>query len=163
VPYHRYLVGDRERLVLVVGDQDRGGAGLAKQPPDVGADGRPEARVEGTEGFVEQDEAGLDGERPGERDPLLLPAGELMRIALAEPGHADRVEQVNDHRATPFSSWQAEADVGGHRQMREQGAILRHVADAPPFRWHPVGGPVDDPPADPDGAGIGLLEAGDYP
>src|SRR2546421_450822 len=53
-------VGDRQRLVLVVGDQHRRGAGAAEDLLDVGADAGPQVRVQRGERLVEQDHGGLD-------------------------------------------------------------------------------------------------------
>ena len=37
---------------------------------------------------------GLDGQRPGQGDPLLLAAGQLVRVLLGLGGQADQVEQL---------------------------------------------------------------------
>src|ERR1700754_1755805 len=97
-------VGDRQRLVLVVGDQPRRGAGPAEDLLDIGADAGPQVRVQRGERLVEQDHGGLDGQRASQRDPLLLAAGELMRVAPAEPAQADRLEQAVDFAATALAS-----------------------------------------------------------
>ena len=61
------------------------------------AGGHPQAGVEGGERLVEQHELGLAGQRPGQRDALLLAAGELVRAAL---GHGrvqrDHLQQLAD-------------------------------------------------------------------
>ena len=102
------------------------------------------AGVERTEGLVQQHEAGLDGQRPGQRDPLLLPAGELMRVAIARGRPCPTASSRSATASRRSAAGEAEADVGRHRQMREQAALLRHVADAAAFRWHVGAGPVDD-------------------
>ena len=62
---------------------------------DVGADAGPQVRVERGERLVEQHHGRLDGQRPGQRHPLLLAAGQLVRVALAEAGQADRLQQLD--------------------------------------------------------------------
>jgi hypothetical protein len=62
--------------VCVGGPQDRA---------DVLADRGAQGRVEVGERLVEQDQVGLRGERAGQRDPLLLAAGQLGRQPVAEP------------------------------------------------------------------------------
>ena len=49
----------------------------------------------------------------------------------------DRIAQLPD-TASPFQHppVEAEPDVPGYAQMREQGAFLRHEADAAPVRWY---------------------------
>ena len=47
--------------------------------------------------------AGFEDQRAGERDPLLLPAGELVRPALLVTGQTDELERATDHRPlSPF-------------------------------------------------------------
>ena len=84
-------VGHGRRLDLVVGDEDRGHAELALQRLDLGAHGQPQRGVEVGERLVEQQELRLLDQRAGERDALLLAAGQLARPAveqLARPGRA---------------------------------------------------------------------------
>jgi hypothetical protein len=146
-----------------VGDQHRGRAGLAQQALDVGPDGGAQAGVERPERLVEQDQAGLDGQRPGQCDPLLLATGELVRVAAAQAGQADRLQQVADGRAAALPPGQPEPDVGGHREVREQAALLRHVADAAALGRLIAAGTVHDGAAEGEQAAVGVLEAGDHP
>ena len=62
-----------------------------------------------------------------------LDARELMRSALGEVGReADELEQAGDARVVlALPAEQAERDVGGHGQVREEAALLRHEADPP--------------------------------
>jgi hypothetical protein len=39
--------------------------------------------------FVAQDQPGVGDQRTGQRDPLLLAAGQLVRVPLAERAQAD--------------------------------------------------------------------------
>ena len=55
----------------------------------LGADLDPQRGVEVGERLVEQQHPRLRRQGPGERDPLLLAAGEGGRAAVAEPGEAD--------------------------------------------------------------------------
>ena len=89
-------VGERERLVLVVGHEDRGGHGLGEHMRDIAAKLFPERRVERAERLVEQHQRRADRERAGERDALLLAAGELVRVAVGVPVEADHLEQFAD-------------------------------------------------------------------
>ena len=61
------------------------------------AQGHPDLRVEGGQRLVEEEHGGLDGERPGERDPLLLAARQLVRVAVArDRGRWIELEQLGD-------------------------------------------------------------------
>ena len=81
VPHDRDLVGDRQRLLLVVGHQQRRHSGVGEQPCDRLAGGCPQPGVQRAERLVEQHQHGLAGQRASERDALLLTAGQLMRAA----------------------------------------------------------------------------------
>ena len=87
-------VGDRERLLLVVGDVDRRDPELELDAADLLAQLDAHLRVERRERLVEQQHARLDRERPRERDALLHAARELVRIALAGVGEPDELEQL---------------------------------------------------------------------
>ena len=96
--HHGDAVGDAHRLVLIVGHQDGGEAELALQPLDLDLHVEPEVAVERGERLVEQQDRGLDGQRAGERHPLLLAARQLARQALAEAAELDDVEEARDAR-----------------------------------------------------------------
>ena len=91
---HGDPIADRERLGLVVGDEHGGGAGLAQQVHDVGADLGAEVRIEAGERLVEQHQPRLRGQRTGEGDALALTARQLVRVAVAVARQADRRQPV---------------------------------------------------------------------
>ena len=68
----------------------------ALDPPDLLAQLHAHLRVERRERLVEEEDARLDRERARERDPLLHPARELVRIAVAGVAEADELEQLRD-------------------------------------------------------------------
>ena len=74
VTEHRDLISHRKGFVLVVGDEDRRGAGLAEDAEHVRAHRCPQRCVERREGLVEEDDLRLDGQRPRQGDSLLLAA-----------------------------------------------------------------------------------------
>ncbi len=87
-------VGDREGLLLVVSHVDGRDAELELDAADLLAQLDPHLRVERRERLVEQEDARLDRERPSERDALLHPARELVRVALASMAEPDELEQL---------------------------------------------------------------------
>src|SRR5207247_6665849 len=97
--HDRDAIGDAHRLVLVVGDQDGGEPELALQPLDLDLHVQAESLVERAERLVEQQHGGLDGERAGHGDALLLASGELAREAITELGEANDLEELI-HRST---------------------------------------------------------------
>ena len=61
-----------------MGDEQGGGAELLLERADLLAQLEPDLGVQGGQRLVEQQHPGLDGERPGQRDALLLAAGQLV-------------------------------------------------------------------------------------
>ena len=164
VPQHRHLVGHGQCLVLIVGHQDGRRAGLAQHGVHIGSDRRTHGRVERGEGLVEEDDLGPDGECPGERDPLLLPARELVGVAPAVPGQPHQLEELVDPAAAIRAPGQAEGHVAPDAEMREQRALLGDVPDAAPLARHEAtAGVVDQVLADEDLSVVGPFEAGHDP
>src|SRR5690606_41051556 len=62
----------------------RGDAQLLLDPPDLKAQPLPEVGVQGRQGLVQEQGLGLRRQGPGQRRPLLLPGGELVRAAVAQ-------------------------------------------------------------------------------
>ena len=79
--HHGDAVGQDQRLFLVVGDEDRGQAELALQATDLELHGLAQLAVERTERLVEQQQPRVEDDGTGQRDALLLAAGELARQA----------------------------------------------------------------------------------
>ena len=79
--------------------------------------------VERRQRLVEQQQLRLRRQRAGERHALLLAAGELVGIAVAELRQLDDAEHLLDARVDlglrHAGDLQAEADVLRHRQVRE--------------------------------------------
>ena len=88
--HHRHPVGDRERLVVVVGDEQRRGALGPQDVAQVGGEPLAQAAVERRQRLVEQQQPGPDGQRPGQRDPLALAAGQRGRLAVRRSPGARR-------------------------------------------------------------------------
>ena len=97
--HHADAVGDRQRLGLVVGDEQRRDAEPLLDAADLDAQLVAHARVERRQRLVEQQHARLDRERSGERDALLLAAGELVGVVAGVVGEADELEHLLGARA----------------------------------------------------------------
>ena len=161
--HHRDLVGQRQRLALVVGDEHgRGAAGA--QGPDDGPPGLlPQPRVERGEGLVEQHQARSRRQRPGQRHPLLLAPGELVGEAAGQGARQlDEVEQLGHPGpgAAALAARQAERDVAGDVEVGEQRPLLGDVAEVALARGHGPAVTGDAPAGDPHGAAGGVEEAG---
>jgi hypothetical protein len=91
---------------------------------------------------------------------LLLPAGELVRVAIGEPAEADQVQHVGgaSGRARAAAQPQSELDVGECGEVREQAVRLEHHAHVAPVR----GQRADVPAVDQHLPGVGVLQPGEH-
>ena len=92
--HHHDPVGEEHGLGDRVGDEEDGGAGLGADPHQLVLHPLAGDLVERAERLVHQQQPRALGERPGDRDPLLHAAGELVGVALGEVGEADQLEQL---------------------------------------------------------------------
>ena len=113
--------------------------------------------------LVKQQHRRLEHERPGQRHPLLLAAGELAGTALGERAQLDELERLVDLAGqaclAQLAVAQAERDVIEHGQEREQRVALEDGVDVALVRRS--AGNVHVVKQDP--AGGRLLEPGDQP
>jgi hypothetical protein len=86
-----------------------------------------------------------------------------MRIAPGQAGQPDRVQQVQRPAAAPFPGRYPESHVAKDREVREEAALLRDIADPPPFRRDMHIRPVRHRAADPHRPAVGALESGEDP
>jgi hypothetical protein len=101
--------------------------------------------VERGERLVEQQQGRFGGERPGQRHPLGLPAGELARLAVGQVGQSDP-GQPRDRggvglRPAGTSAARSEGDILRRREVREQQVVLEHHPDRTPFGRYERAGP----------------------
>src|SRR5581483_6715920 len=143
--HHDDTIGELERFFLIVRDEDRGVAGAIVQRAEPAPQILAHLRIERAERLVEQQHARLDRERARERNALLLPAGELVRIALLQSRQLHELEQflhatldLGCGGTMPFVAHaQAERDVLADRHVLEQRVMLEHEADAPSLHRQP--------------------------
>ena len=113
--HHRNAVGEHQRLLLVVGDEDRGEAKLALQPADLELHGLAQLAVEGTERLVEQQKARIEHDGARQRHALLLAARELpgqARLVARQLDHGDRLADA----ASRSRSWRRCASPAERRR-----------------------------------------------
>ena len=130
---HDDLVGQDHRVEGVVGDEHARPGEAGQVVGEVGADLRAGGRVERGQRLVEQEQPRPRHQRPGQGDPLGLPAGQLVRAPSAEPGQADPVEPGLRVRAGGGRGDAPGPGPEGHVvagvQVREQQPVLRDEAD----------------------------------
>ena len=130
---HDDAVGQQDRFFDVVGDQADGPGGeffAGPQGHQLVAQVFGGEDVEGGEGFVHQQQIGLEHQRPGEPDALAHPAGQFFGVGGFETVEADQIDGL--HRTlTPFG-WrdfaccQPEFNILLHGQPGHQGEVLEH-------------------------------------
>ena len=89
-------VRERRGVLEVVRDEDRRQAEAVEELAELGADARTRVRVERRERLVEEKDRRIARERASERDPLALPARELVDARLREVGDPEALEQRRD-------------------------------------------------------------------
>ena len=160
---HHDLLGQLHRLLLVVGDEDRGHVHLVVQAAQPVAQLAAHARVQRAERLVQQQHPRLHGQRPGQRHPLALSPAELGGIAVGQAGQVDQLEQLRhpgpDLVARALAHPQAEGHVVAHRHVAEGRVVLEHQPHPPPLGRDAVHRAAGDA----DLAGVGLLQPGDHP
>ncbi len=125
-------IGNRERLFLVVGDENRGEAQTPLERANFLAHFGAQLGIEIRERFVEQEHVGTNRQRAGDRHALLLTARELARVAVGQLGQPHHVEGFADARGTLGARHaphlQSERHVLGHGHVRKEGVALEHHA-----------------------------------
>ena len=106
-------VGDLAGEVHLVGHDQHGHAARGEVAHH-GQHLADQLRVERARDLVEQHRLGLHGERAGDRDALLLAAGELLGIVVAAVGEADLAQQRLGRARAP-SRWAASARAAAPR------------------------------------------------
>ena len=132
-------VADGQRLGLVVGDEDRGGAGLAEHAHELGPDlargGSRRARRTARRGGPRP--AGARGPAPAPRAAArrrTARAGSGRPVGPAAPGRAPRRTRAPARSAAAWPS--PKRDVARDRQVREQRVVLEHQPDPAPLGLH---------------------------
>ena len=96
-----------------------------------------ELGVERAGGLVEEHHVGIHRQRPRDRDPLLLPAGQVRRVGVDLLRQADLLEVPAGDRdglvlAAALDPLLRDREVAQHGQVREQVERLEHHPDAGP-------------------------------
>ncbi len=79
--YKEHLIGNQLGIFRIVGDHQYGNALLAGEAGHFGQHLPTQGRIEGREGFIQQQQRFAPHQRTSQPDPLLLAAGELLRQA----------------------------------------------------------------------------------
>ena len=128
-------VGDRQRFLLIVGDEEARHADLLVQSPKPVPEPGAHPGVERPERLVEQEHPRTGGQGARQRDALALAAGELGRQPALQPLELDEPEELVDPRPhlglRAAADHQPEGDVLRDRHVAEEGVVLEDEADVP--------------------------------
>ena len=109
-------------FLVVVGHIDGGGAQAAQQRADLGAERLAQVAVQVGQRLIEQQQARAADDGAGQRDALLLAAGQLGRAAPGQRFQPDQRQRLG-HPPGPLAPWHAahfqrKADVLRHAHVR---------------------------------------------
>ena len=155
------VLGDGQCLFLIVGHHDRRRAQSGEQLLDLLPQPNAQTRVQGRERFVKKEDPRFGGEGSRQCDPLLLTAREFMRTGMECIAHADEFQGCHD--AVRFALGQAEPDIGGDVEVREERPFLGDDPDSAFFRGHPGICSSDLSITEPDRSAIRSNEASEEP
>ena len=142
VAQHGDPVAQHQRLGLVVGDVDHGAADPRVQRLELGPRLHPQLDVQIGQRLVEQEHVGLAYQRPRQRDPLPLAAGELAGPPVEQVGAADRLGGRRGPLAAP-PPWARRARSARRRcSRRRSGAGTARRTGRP---WTRCAGPGRSP------------------
>ena len=130
VAHDRDAVAEPERLGEVVGDEHHRLARLLLQAADLVLHVAADERIERAERLVVEHHRRVSGERAGDADPLLHPAGELVRELIRRILEADELQNLGRSgktlRLRHALDLEAEGDVVDHAPVGEQPEVLEH-------------------------------------
>src|SRR3954453_13853599 len=160
---HGDPVAHRQRLVLVMSDEDKRDAELALQSFELDLHLLAQLSVECTERLIQKQHAWALHQRAGECNALSLTSGELSGSAVAVPLETNGAQRLVDARRSVGLAHAADAqpvaDVVRDAHVREQRVVLEHRVDLARDR-RVVGHIATGHPYPPAGRS---LEAGDHP
>src|SRR4051812_10378685 len=115
VPRKSHLVSDENEIAPL-------GFDLLNDVEDLGG----HLRIQGTGRFIKKEDARLDGDRPRDRDPLLLPAAELGWPLGGMVGESEAIESGHRQRAR-LSRWKTVNFLQREDEILERGKVREEI------------------------------------
>ncbi len=126
-------VGQRQRLLLIVRDEDRSDSRLALEIADRFADLHAQLGVEIGQGFVHEEHLRLDHQRPRQGDALTLATRQFGRPPRRQAAQPDALEILADlppdAPLVPPARPQAIGHIVEDRLVRKEGIVLEYHPD----------------------------------
>ncbi|MNF93199.1 hypothetical protein D3C84_758670 [compost metagenome] len=126
----QHPVGNRHRFTDVMGHQQHGEAVLLPEPLDQLLHFNAGQGIQGAQRLIQQQQARLVDQRPGQGHPLLLPAGQRCRPFVGAIRQPYGVQSVQ--RSLAPVALEAEANVVDHFLPGQQTRFLKHQASVFP-------------------------------
>src|ERR1022692_214970 len=163
--HHHDPVGEFQRFLLIVSDEQAGDVNLVVELSQPAAQLLADFGIERTERLVQQQNTRLDGQGASQGYALALASGELRRVTLREILELDQFQQILDLGADFLFGWpvlagpdsEAEGDVLKNGHVAEQRVVLEDESDLALAD----GAVADVLAVKSDGSRIGKLQAGD--
>ena len=122
-----------------MGNEDAGDVYFIVEEPEPAPQFLPHPGIQGPKGFVQEQHPGLDGQGPGQGDPLFLPPAQLRGKAVCQGLKLHQGEEaehpVPDLRLGgpqgPGPYPEAKGDVFKNAHVLEQGVVLEHETHLP--------------------------------
>jgi hypothetical protein len=156
-------ISELECFLLIMGHEDRGNAELPLDLADRSSQFGADSGIEGAERFVEQQDLRIASECARQRHALLLASRELPRIASAQSGQSDQLEQLFATLLPigfrPAPDPEREVEILPDRHLPEERVVLEYESDAAGL-WGEIG---DVPSRDHDPSRINVRESRDHP
>ena len=167
--HHGDAITGLEGFRLVVSDVDRRQSEAMHQVAHLGAEPDLKLEVQVAQRLVHQQDAGLEGQCPRQRHPLLLAAAQRDDRPFRQGIEAEHLEHLADadpHRVSfhlQAAAAEGKGDVFEHVHVRPDGVGLEHHGDGAPVGGHEnaVLGVEDGVPVDADLAPGGPFQPGD--
>ena len=96
--HHADHIANCKRLELVVGDEQGRGASGFQDAAHLVRQALAQVHIEVGKRLVQQQQARLRGQRPRQRHPLLLAAGQFVRVALRQAIQANQLQHARHLR-----------------------------------------------------------------
>ena len=134
VLHDRDPVPDTDRLVQIVGDEDRGLSHHRGELHELVLKLAANQRIQGAEGLVHQEDVGVGRERAPQPHPLLHAPRELVGEAILPAAELHQVEHalglLPAFSLADAAYFQGLGDVVAHGAMRHEAEVLEHHAHA---------------------------------
>ena len=121
-------IGQRCRILEVMGDENRRQSELVKQLFELRPHVCLRMGIERRERLIEQEDRRIPSERACQGDPLALPAGKLSRARLGQMADTEPLEEL------ALATASGVGDVLLDRHVGEQGVLLEHEPDSASLR-----------------------------